>query len=71
MLSEGPNSRERVWDPVSHFLAGLDMGWDAESCCERRALLKMGTSLMDIAAVQEVSTGGGNKKSEGLQYEAG
>lgn len=30
------------------------LGWGAEPCCECRALLKVGTSLMDMAAVQEL-----------------
>lgn len=43
-----------MWDPVSHLLDGLDMGWGSEPCCGHRALLKVGTCLMDITAVQEL-----------------
>lgn len=43
-----------MWDPVCQLLEGLDMGWGAEPCCECRALLKVGTSPMDISAVQEL-----------------
>lgn len=42
---------------LSHVLGGIDMGWYAahhKPCYELRVLLKVGTSLVDVAAVQEL-----------------
>lgn len=46
-----------MWDTVSHVLEGIDMGWYTahhKPCYELRVLLKLGSSLVDVAAVQEL-----------------